>query len=163
MEDFKKMTNIVFHKVKEFMRGYDSLDTFNAVNTAVNTIHNEEIRAFLLKTHAGESDYCNQCGYCCRAYNIQLRQVDVDKLGQVTPIQDNIIKYGEFYRFKQKPCIYLQSDGRCKHYNHRPLSCQNHPLTNTDQPRIIRDPECNFCIQFFVDKSISLLTKKPFK
>lgn len=163
MEDFGRMTNLVFHRVKDFLCDYDSIDVFRAVNTSVNIIHDEEIQAFLIKTHDGESDYCNQCGYCCQAYNINLRVLDVEELSKVTSIHDNLVDNGEFYRFKHKPCKYLLSDGRCRYYNHRPLSCRNHPLTNHDQPRIIRDPECNFCIQFFIDKSISLLTKKPFK
>lgn len=163
MENFAKMLGIVFHSVKEKQPNYTSIEIYTAVNKAVNTIHKEEIQAFLIKTKKGESKYCNQCGRCCKDYYIFLSHEDKVRFEKDPYNDKDIISNGMgLWKFKNKPCKYLKSDGKCGCYYNRPISCQNYPLTNLEYPRVIRDPECMFCVNFFIDKSISILTKEPF-
>lgn len=160
----KKVYNKLLQRLKKESTDYSEKILFDAVNLAVGTVHNEEIQAFNIKTKNGESGYCSQCGQCCKEYNIILRLQDIAKLNQAVDLKQNLMKEGDLFKFKDKPCRYQLNDGRCGCYEHRPITCKNHPLTNHEGvPRIIRDPDCDFCVNFFIDKSISLLTGEPFK
>lgn len=158
------MSGLVFHRVKEKQSNYNEIDVYKAVDKAVNIIHHEEIQAFLIKTKKGESDYCDQCGRCCKEYYIFLSHEDKVRFEKEPYNDPDIISNGSgLWQFKNKPCKYLKDDGRCGCYYDRPQSCRNYPLTDMEQPRVVRDPDCMFCVNFFVDKSISILTKKPFE
>ena len=163
MEDFKKTFELVLNRVtKEYSTTYDEDTIFNAVNKAVNTIHEEEVQAIIIKSRNGESNYCEQCGNCCQEYGIILRPEDIYALSKTVNIVDNITNERGVYKFKEQPCRYLHSDGRCECYTSRPLTCRNHPLTNPEEPRIIRDPNCEYILRLLSDISISMLTGKPF-
>lgn len=167
LEDFNKTYEIVSrHMAQEYGDKYSLEDIVVACQTAIYQAHKQEPKAILLKSKKGESGYCSQCGYCCREYNIILRMEDIYKLSKVVDITGNIEPAPNnpgYYRFKTKPCKYLQDNGRCSCYHNRPITCKNHPLTDMDNPRVIREPNCDYIIQFFIDKSISLLTGEPFK
>jgi Fe-S-cluster containining protein len=164
VEDFYNTFKNVLERVNNnHPEGYNETEIFDAVDTAVNTIHNEEVQAILIKSQNGESGYCSQCGRCCRDYGIILHVEDVVRLNEAVDITGNITSIGGLkYKFIDKPCRYLQKDGRCGCYDNRPMTCQNHPLTNPEHPRVLRDPNCDYILNFFYDKSISLLTGQPF-
>ena len=163
MEDFDNTFKNVLSMFKDKpVDGYNDDELFNAVDLAVNIVHNEELQAILIKSRNGESSYCNQCGRCCRTYGIVLRPEDIYNLSKTVDITDNITHEGMIYKFKEKPCQYLEKDGRCGCYENRPLTCKNHPLTNPEHPRIIRDPDCNYILHLFYDIAFSMLTKTPF-
>lgn len=163
MEDFDNTFKHVLRMVNNSPpEGYSEEQVFDAVNTAVNTVHNEEVQAILIKSRNGESGYCSQCGRCCRDYGIILRPEDIYNLSKSVDIVGNITHEGNVYKFKDKPCRYLEKDGRCGCYNNRPITCKNHPLTNPEHPRILRDPNCDYILNLFYDKTISILTGEPF-
>lgn len=163
MEDFDNTFKHVLRMVTEnHPEGYSEDDLFNAVDKAVNIVHNEELQAILIKSRNGESGYCSQCGRCCRDYGIILRPEDIYNLSKTVDITDNITHEGDVYKFTEKPCRYLEKDGRCGCYTNRPMTCKNHPLTDPEHPRVLRDPDCDYILNFFYDKSISLLTGEPF-
>lgn len=167
MEDFDKTYTIVsMYMLREYNDKYTDDEIIDASFNSVYGLHKQEVDAILLKQDDGESGYCSQCGYCCQEYNIILRMEDIHKLSQEVDITGNIEKAPNFpgyYRFKEKPCKYLLKDNRCGCYHHRPLTCRNHPLTDMEHPRVVRESECDYVIHFFIDKAISLLTGEPFK
>jgi Fe-S-cluster containining protein len=163
VEDYTKTFGLVLELVKkDYSEDYTDKEMYKAVDKAVNTVHNEEVKAVLITSKQGESKYCNQCGYCCREYGIILRPEDIYNLSKTVDITGNIVHEGMVYRFNERPCRYLESDGRCGCYDSRPLTCRNHPLTSPEQPRIIRDPECTYILRLLSDIAVSMLTGEPF-
>ena len=91
---------------------------------------------------------CNQCGACCREYQIPVSHVDVQRLLAAHP--DQPIK--ALFRLRPAPpddaeailieqtywhlllqrhaegCLFLQTDGRCGSYDSRPQACRTFPF-----------------------------------
>jgi len=119
---------------------------------------NYEFRTFL-KIHADDDELdsqfsklhkelftnydCSKCANCCRTYNVVL---DNDEIKEI--VQFLKITQGEFttkylvsadtdgekqYKFKHKPCSFLDDDEKCQIQDCKPNVCKDYPFT--DKPR----------------------------
>jgi Fe-S-cluster containining protein len=83
---------------------------------------------------------CLECGACCRAIGPRFRDKDIRILSKemgLTP-KAFVAEYlkpdvdEEFHVLETLPCPFLnESDNSCAEYDHRPLSCEEFPYTNT--------------------------------
>ena len=81
---------------------------------------------------------CSKCANCCKLYDIRVEKNDIsaiaEYLGQTESdftkkflVQDKE-EAGVFY-IKDKPCGFLNIDGKCLIYGVRPLVCKDFPYT----------------------------------
>jgi Fe-S-cluster containining protein len=81
---------------------------------------------------------CCKCANCCKLYDIRIEQSDIPEiieyLGQLE--RDFIDTYltqdkdeNGIYIIKDKPCSFLEADGKCRIYDVRPLVCKDFPHT----------------------------------
>ncbi|NJE26999.1 YkgJ family cysteine cluster protein [Thermococcus sp. MV5] len=81
------------------------------------------------------------CGRCCIELDIPLRDEDIAKIEDLGYNAWEFVDYEKmFYRgnkflgygLKKRPfdeaCPFLQEDGKCKIYSHRPLACKLYPF-----------------------------------
>ncbi|MCL2815872.1 MAG: YkgJ family cysteine cluster protein [Oscillospiraceae bacterium] len=97
-----------------------------------------ELDAHFLKLHNmifAEYDCC-ACGNCCKLYDILVNKDDIERISQYLGLTENdfIEKYlaasDEGYIMKEKPCRFLDEDGKCKIYEIRPSVCRDFPYTD---------------------------------
>ena len=97
-----------------------------------------ELDAHFLKLHNmifAEYDCC-ACGNCCKLYDILINKDDIERISQYLGLTENdfIEKYlaasDEGYIMKEKPCRFLDEDGKCKIYEIRPSVCSDFPYTD---------------------------------
>jgi Fe-S-cluster containining protein len=85
-------------------------------------------------------DYdCCKCNNCCKTYDIRLNQKDITTISEYFGQAENdfIEKYlipdnedAEYFMLKNKPCYFLDVDGKCRIYQCRPTVCREFPYTN---------------------------------
>ena len=103
----------------------------NELDEHFHRLHNEIFYKY-------EYDCC-KCNNCCKTYDIRLSQKDItaisDYLGQAE--NDFIEKYlipdnddADCLILKEKPCCFLEADGKCRIYECRPTVCREFPHTN---------------------------------
>ncbi len=81
------------------------------------------------------------CAECCFRLEVPLRDEDIERLEELGYSTWEFVDYEKmFYRgdrflgyaLKKRPfdggCIFLQEDGKCKVYPHRPLACKLYPF-----------------------------------
>ena len=79
---------------------------------------------------------CCECGNCCKLYDILLDKNDIERISAYLGLPENdfIEKYlaadGENYKIKDKPCCFLDADGKCRIYEVRPTVCRDFPYTD---------------------------------
>ena len=79
---------------------------------------------------------CCKCGNCCKLYDITVDKNDIEVISEYLELSENdfIEKYltadGEGYKIKDKPCCFLDADGKCRIYAVRPNVCRDFPYTN---------------------------------
>ncbi len=82
---------------------------------------------------------CSKCANCCKLYDIRVEEKDVPAiakhLGQTESdfIENYLVRDEEEadgYIFKNKPCGFLEADGKCGIYEVRPSVCKSFPHTN---------------------------------
>ena len=82
---------------------------------------------------------CCKCNNCCNLYDIRVGQDDIAEIAGYLGITENdfIEKYlmpdkREFdcLILKDKPCRFLDADGKCRIYKCRPSVCRDFPYTN---------------------------------
>ena len=82
---------------------------------------------------------CCKCNNCCNTYDIRLNQNDITAisayLGQAENdfIEKYLIADKDEYDcliLKDKPCCFLDADGKCQIYECRPTVCREFPHTN---------------------------------
>ena len=82
---------------------------------------------------------CLECGNCCRRIGPRFREKDVKILAKemgLTPKQflAQYLKLDidpDFYVLEKLPCPFLGEDNKCAEFDHRPLSCEEFPYTDT--------------------------------
>lgn len=81
---------------------------------------------------------CCKCNNCCKLYDIRIDTVDITGISEflLLPENDFIDKYlvedndeGCFI-IKDKPCNFLDEDGKCRIYEFRPSVCRDFPYTD---------------------------------
>ena len=81
---------------------------------------------------------CCKCANCCKLYDIRIEQSDISAiakhLGQTEDgfiaqylVQDN--EEAGVFILKDKPCCFLEADGKCQIYGVRPVVCRDFPHT----------------------------------
>ena len=82
---------------------------------------------------------CCKCNNCCKLYNIRLEQKDITAISEYFGQSENdfIEKYlipddeeADCFVLKNKPCCFLDADGKCRIYECRPTVCREFPHTN---------------------------------
>ena len=82
---------------------------------------------------------CCKCANCCKRYDIRVEQTDIPAiaahLGQTESafIGQYLTKDDEepgVFHIKDKPCSFLDTTGKCRIYEVRPLVCREFPHTN---------------------------------
>lgn len=85
------------------------------------------------------SEYdCCKCNNCCKLYDIRIEQADISAICSFLEwtesdfIDTYLIKDKDedCYIIKDKPCNFLDFDGKCRIYKCRPLVCRDFPYTN---------------------------------
>ena len=81
---------------------------------------------------------CCKCSNCCKLYDIRIERNDIPAIAKAIEQaeSDFIDMYlaqdddeAEVFIFKDKPCVFLDTDGKCKIYEARPLVCRDFPHT----------------------------------
>ena len=97
-----------------------------------------ELDAHFLRLHNKlffEYDCC-KCGNCCKLYDVLVNKTDIERISQYLGLSEDdfIEKYlaanGDEYIMKEKPCSFLDADGKCKIYDIRPSVCGDFPYTD---------------------------------
>lgn len=80
---------------------------------------------------------CLSCGNCCKSIPPVVREADQRRIAKhlrMKPSEfwERYIKYDEDDDtvMNASPCPFLESDNKCKIYDHRPLACAEYPHTN---------------------------------
>ena len=99
-----------------------------------------ELDAHFLRLHTeifAEYDCC-ACNNCCKLYDVTVNQNDIEiiaahlNLSESDFTEQYLITNGEDLIMKDKPCRFLDAEGKCEIYEIRPSVCRNFPYT--DQP-----------------------------
>jgi len=81
---------------------------------------------------------CSKCANCCKIYDTRIEQDDIpaiaEYLGQTESefIEKFLVpdkEEAEGYIIKDKPCCFLEIDGKCRIYEVRPMVCKDFPHT----------------------------------
>ncbi|MDR0490439.1 MAG: YkgJ family cysteine cluster protein [Oscillospiraceae bacterium] len=109
-----------------------------------NRADDDELDAQFLALHKELFDGydCCKCANCCKAYSIVLDNDEVKRtasflgLSESDFVAEYLIDAGaddeKPYKFKEKPCLFLCDDGRCRIQDCKPDACAGYPFT--DQP-----------------------------
>jgi len=79
---------------------------------------------------------CCKCNNCCKSYSTILTKNDVSVISKFLgePKSDFIAKYlntaDEGYEIKDKPCCFLNDNGKCEIQECKPAACREFPHTN---------------------------------
>jgi Fe-S-cluster containining protein len=82
---------------------------------------------------------CCKCCNCCKLYDIRIEQTDIPAISAYLGL--SAYEFAEQYLppddeeadvsiMKDKPCNFLETDGKCRIYEVRPLVCREFPHTN---------------------------------
>ncbi len=81
---------------------------------------------------------CCKCANCCKLYDIRVEQGDIFRIAEYLEqsesefvrnhLKQDIEEAGVFV-IKDKPCCFLNTDGKCRIYAVRPLVCRDFPHT----------------------------------
>jgi len=97
-----------------------------------------ELDAHFLRLHNeifAQYDCC-KCTNCCKLYDILVDKNDIETISQYLGLSENdfiekyLIVHDEDYIMKDKPCCFLNADGKCRIYEIRPSVCREFPHTN---------------------------------
>ena len=84
---------------------------------------------------------CCKCANCCKLYDIQIAQKEISAISEyIGETEDGFVEKflipdneeNEAFIVNQKPCSFLEADGKCRIYTVRPLVCRDFP--NTKKP-----------------------------
>jgi len=83
---------------------------------------------------------CSKCTNCCRSYNLELDEDEVEKVAKFLKITKDELttKYlvhediddEKQDEFKHKPCSFLDDDGSCQIEDCKPNACKDYPFTD---------------------------------
>ena len=105
-----------------------------------NNADSDELDAYFLRIHNELfSAYdCCKCNNCCRLYDIRVEKNEIAVISEYLGLTENdfIENYltandGE-YMMKEKPCRFLEADGKCRIQAIKPGVCRDFP--HTDKP-----------------------------
>ncbi|WP_048058135.1 YkgJ family cysteine cluster protein [Pyrococcus yayanosii] len=100
------------------------------------------------------------CAKCCRELDIPLREGDIERIKALGYEEDYFVDFTKmFYRgsrflgysLKKRPfdgtCVFLDENGKCKIYEHRPIACKLYPFIlvkhgNFLEVYVKKDPLC---------------------
>jgi Fe-S-cluster containining protein len=82
---------------------------------------------------------CCKCCNCCKLYDIRIEPTDIPAISTYLGLSED--EFAEQYLtpddedadvsiLKDKPCCFLEADGKCRIYEVRPLVCREFPHTN---------------------------------
>ena len=103
-----------------------------------NHADSDELDAQFLELHNELfADYdCCKCSNCCKTYVVSMDKNDISAISKFIgiPEDDFIEKYldetGEGYVTKDKPCCFLDNDGKCRIQECKPTECRDFPYTD---------------------------------
>jgi Fe-S-cluster containining protein len=80
---------------------------------------------------------CLSCANCCKSIPPMLREADIRRISAYLRIKpsDFTARYVTYdddgdMVMNVSPCPFLESDNKCRIYDHRPLACAEYPHTN---------------------------------
>ena len=80
---------------------------------------------------------CLSCANCCKSIPPMLREADIRRISSYLRIKpsDFTARYVTYdddgdMVMNVSPCPFLESDNKCRIYDHRPLACAEYPHTN---------------------------------
>ena len=129
------------HKINEAAKKYaDENINFNAF--LKNRANRDELDRQFCDLHneifiRDEYDCC-KCANCCKSYDIRIEQDDIPAIAEYLEQaeSDFIEKYlkqdneeTDVFIIKDKPCVFLEADGKCRIYGVRPSVCKDFPHT----------------------------------
>jgi Fe-S-cluster containining protein len=81
---------------------------------------------------------CCKCHNCCSLYDIRLDNNDIAAISEELELNENdfieqyLIASDDEYMMKEKPCCFLEDDGKCRIQEIKPAVCREFP--HTDKP-----------------------------
>ena len=106
-----------------------------------NNADSDELDSYFLRIHNELfSRYdCCKCNNCCRLYDIRVDENDIETISAYLGLAegDFIEKYlsendDDEYIMKEKPCSFLDGEGKCRIQGIKPAVCREFP--HTDKP-----------------------------
>ena len=97
-----------------------------------------ELDAHFLRLHKelfSEYDCC-KCSNCCRLYDIVVEKDDVKRISEHLRLSENdfveqyLDEYEDSHKMKDKPCSFLDVDGKCLIQGIKPAVCRDFLYTN---------------------------------
>lgn len=129
--------NEVYNKAQELEEQNYKFRTF-----LKNRADYDELDAHFLELHNElfENHDCSDCANCCKTFGICFSGDEASKIAiflnmTFDGFADEYLSETEpsdegQYKFKSKPCSFLDSDGQCKINACKPNVCNNFPFTN---------------------------------
>ena len=105
-----------------------------------NNANSDELDTYFLRIHDELfSAYdCCKCNNCCRLYDIRVEKNEIAVISESLGLAENdfiekyLIENDGKYMMKDKPCLFLEADGKCRIQNIKPGVCKGFP--HTDKP-----------------------------
>jgi len=105
-----------------------------------NNANSDELDSYFLRIHNELfSAYdCCKCHNCCDVYEIRVEKNEIAAISDYLGLSENdfIEKYlaandsDEEYVMKERPCCFLDADGKCRIQDIKPSVCKNFPYTD---------------------------------
>ena len=103
-----------------------------------NNADSDELDSYFLRIHDElfASYDCCKCNNCCRLYDIRVEKNDIAVISEYLRLPENdfieqyLVKNDDEYIIKEKPCRFLDEDGKCRIQSIKPQVCRDFPHTN---------------------------------
>ena len=103
-----------------------------------NNANSDELDSYFLRIHDElfSSYDCCKCNNCCRLYDIRVDKNDITRISEYLGLSENdfiekyLIVHDDEYIINEKPCRFLDADGKCRIQEIKPIVCRDFPNTN---------------------------------
>lgn len=97
------------------------------------------------------------CRLCCYHTEMPLTEADIARIERLGHVRDDFCELDEDRVPQLKNdgdhCVFLDAQGRCGIYEHRPEGCRLYPLVwDRDARRVVRDDFCPWHREFPIDR-----------
>ncbi len=89
---------------------------------------------------------CLTCANCCRFLGPRITDKDIERLSKQLKVKAAVfvqtylrMDEDNDYVFREMPCPFLESDNKCRVYDHRPKACREYPHTDRKKMHQILD------------------------
>ncbi len=100
----------------------------------------------------------HRCSRCCHDTQMMLTEEDVERISALG-YRDFYYEKDGFLYLKNRggKCVFLDENGRCRIYEHRPAGCRFYPyIYDYERDEILRDVDCPYAQEFVLEEPEAL-------